>query len=346
MFDVCVTGASGFLASHVVNELLSVTCSLKVHATVRNLSNKPKYEHLLDLAARRNASARLLLFEADLLNPEALDKAIEGCAVVLHVASAVQCTITDPYKQVYEPIVIGTKNVLNSCLKHGVKRLIITSSCAAVQSPATFCPNRKYDELDWNNDSTLEKNPYWYSKTEQEKLCWDFAQNHPEVDVVCLNPTLFIGPPLNRYTCCSDLNNSTKFFLTMMRRYIYENTVVTSPAPNIIDVRDVAKVHVMAIANVNVSLKRIIVGHTDTTTWAQAVTNVREDAMMNEQHPLVEILKSKLIHRQDPIIKECQSRAWMLDCSEMTKIFPDLKLTPLRKTFFDTSLWLVSARML
>jgi nucleoside-diphosphate-sugar epimerase len=346
MFDLCVTGCSSYLASHIINELLSVTCSLNIIGTVRNINNRKKYEHLLDIAARKNASNRLRIVEADILNEQALDKAIEGCAVVLHVGSAVLCTITDPYRQVYEPIVCGTKNVLNSCLKHGVKRLIVTSSCATVQSPASYCPSKKYDEKDWNSDSTLEKHPYWYSKTEQEKLCWDFAQNHPELDIVCLNPSFLLGPPLNRYTCCSELNQSTKFMLYMMKRFIVENTVIASSTPNIIDVRDVAKVHVMAITSVNISLKRILIGGNKATSWAEAVRCVREDIMNMDYHPLYDKLRQKLENRSDPVVIEDQTKPWLLDCSEMYKLFPDLKLTPLRKSFLDTAIWLAGAGML
>ncbi|XP_047326277.1 phenylacetaldehyde reductase-like [Impatiens glandulifera] len=129
---VCVTGASGFIASWLVNHLLRR--GYTVNATVRDLSDPKKTAHLVALDG---AKERLKLFKAELTDECSFDEAIEGCDGVFHVASPCSLTCKDPQVELIDPAVKGTINVLNSCAKTpSVKRVILTSSISAVSFTA------------------------------------------------------------------------------------------------------------------------------------------------------------------------------------------------------------------
>src|SRR4051794_37505204 len=101
METVCVTGATGFIAGHIINQLVESN-KYKVHATVRSLQNKEKNKHLLDLVD--SSDGRLELFEADLSKPDSFDACVSGCTYVLHTASPfVMEGIKDPQKELVDP---------------------------------------------------------------------------------------------------------------------------------------------------------------------------------------------------------------------------------------------------
>lgn len=124
---VCVTGASGFIASHCVQQLLAT--GYTVHGTVRSLENREKVAHLESLPF---AATRLKLFEADLLVDGSFDAAVAGCDAVLHTASPFSTDSSLTEEDFCRPAVEGTLNVLNSLKRAGVKICVLTSSTAAV----------------------------------------------------------------------------------------------------------------------------------------------------------------------------------------------------------------------
>jgi dihydroflavonol-4-reductase len=120
---VLVTGASGFIASHLVSQLLER--GYRVRGSVRSLAKQKDIAHLRALPG----AERLELFEADLLKDAAFDEAARGCSYVMHTASPYALEAKDPQKDLVEPAVKGTRNVLASCKKAGtVKRVVLTSS--------------------------------------------------------------------------------------------------------------------------------------------------------------------------------------------------------------------------
>ncbi|KAK8621307.1 hypothetical protein V6N13_067744 [Hibiscus sabdariffa] len=125
---VCVTGASGYIASWLVNFLLQRGYTVK--ATVRDPSDPKKSEHLLALDG---AKERLHLFKAELLDEGAFDSVVDGCVGVFHTASPLYLNIKDPQAEMVDPALKGTLNVLRSCAKvPSIKRVVLTSSIGAV----------------------------------------------------------------------------------------------------------------------------------------------------------------------------------------------------------------------
>lgn len=175
--QVAVTGATGFIGSEVVKVLLDR--GYIVHGTVRNPDDTAKVAPLLELVG---ASDRLRLFKADLLDRSGFDAAFEGCDVVMHVASPYVVNVDHPQRDLVEPALIGTTNILEAANAAGVTRMVLTSSAAAITDEPE---NRVYTEADWNEKSSLTRNPYYYSKTLAERAAWAFvAEETPSFDLI------------------------------------------------------------------------------------------------------------------------------------------------------------------
>eukprot|EP00045_Choanoeca_perplexa_P009541 m.92380 g.92380 ORF g.92380 m.92380 type:complete len:348 (+) comp14942_c0_seq3:1226-2269(+) len=239
---VCVTGASGYVASHCIKLLLQQ--GYRVRGTVRSTNDDGKVAFLRNIAQECSASERLELLEADLLSPDSYDSAIVGCDYVLHTASPffIDATRGDPQERFLRPAVEGTENVLSSVAKAGcVKRVVVTSSIAAVHG---YNDDKQgaYNEDDWNTTSTAKASAYSLSKTLAEKKAWELAGAQEQYDLVTINPGLVVGPSLSGRGTAS---------------YDYINAILGGAmcpaAPDLpiccVDVRDVAQAHVTAMVS-------------------------------------------------------------------------------------------------
>ena len=247
MSRVCVTGAAGFIASHVIIDLLED--GHVVHATVRDLGDDTKRAHLDVLEERY--PGKLQCFEADLLEPGSLDAALEGCDALIHTATAVILAAPDPQKQIIDVAVKGTQNVLDSVARTpSVKRIVMTSSIAAVMSYDQ--QDKTYTEDDWCTSDDLRLDPYGMGKTQSERLLWQFVDEHADrVQAVAINPSVVIGPPLAKHHIRSSLS-----FIRDLVGWTYP-----ACAPmrlHLVDVGDVSKGHVRALTSDKAVGQRII----------------------------------------------------------------------------------------
>ncbi|XP_039008615.1 tetraketide alpha-pyrone reductase 1-like [Hibiscus syriacus] len=195
---VCVTGASGYLASWLVKRLL--LCGYHVIGTVRDPANDKKLAHLLKL---EGAEERLRLVKADLMEDDSFDEAIMGCEGVFHTASPVIKPSFDPKAEILEPAVKGTVNVLRSCKKNpSLRRVVLTSSSSTVRARDDFDYKIPLDESSWSSIQLCEALQVWYAlaKTLAEKAAWEFC-NDNNIDLVTVLPTFVIGPSLPPDLC-------------------------------------------------------------------------------------------------------------------------------------------------
>jgi dihydroflavonol-4-reductase len=242
---ILVTGATGFVASRIVEQLLSM--GRRVRGTVRSLSRNRDLSPLRMLPG----AAALELVEADLLTEGSFDRATEGCSYVLHTASPYTLTVKDPQRELVAPAVNGTINVLASCERARVNRVVLTSSMAAVTDEPES--DRVLTEADWNTKSSLERNPYYFSKTLAERAAWDFVkQRRPWFDLVSVNPFLIVGPSL-----VPGLNTSNQIFVDLLKG-TYPGIVGLTWG--FVDVRDVAAAHVRAMDTPTASGRYICAG--------------------------------------------------------------------------------------
>ncbi|XXG79452.1 hypothetical protein AAC387_Pa09g0512 [Persea americana] len=232
---VCVTGASGYIASWLVKLLLDRGYTIR--ASVRDPNDPKKTEHL---RALDGATERLHLFKANLLEEGSFDAAIDGCEGVFHTASPFYHAVTDPQAELIEPAVKGTLNVLGSCAKtSSVKRAVVTSSMAAVAySGKPLTPDVVVDETWFSSPDYCRETESWYmlSKTLAEEAAWKFAKEKG-IDVVTINPAMVIGPLLQ-----PTLNTSAAAILNFVNGAL--------PFPNStfgwVNVKDVAEAHILA----------------------------------------------------------------------------------------------------
>eukprot|EP00253_Pinus_taeda_P027024 PITA_27024 len=193
----CVTGATGFVASSLVQRLLHQ--GYTVHATVREPGNEGKVRHLLDIPG---AGERLKIFRADLLEEGSFDAAIDGCDGVFHVASPVNLNPNDPERDIINPAISGTLNVLRGCSKaKTVKRVVVTSSACTASINKSEEQNQCIDETCWTDVDFLltNKPPGWaypVSKTLAERAALQYG-NEQGLDVVTINPVLVAGSAIN-----------------------------------------------------------------------------------------------------------------------------------------------------
>lgn len=230
---VCVTGASGFIASWLVKLLLARGYTVK--ATVRDPNDPRKTEHLLAL---EGAKERLQLLKAELLEEGSFDSIVDGCEGVFHTASPVFISDTKCKADLLDAAVKGTINVLKSCAQvPSVKKVVMTSSMAAVAySEKPFASDVVIDETWFSNADFCQKNKQWYnlSKTLAEEAAWKFAKEN-EIDLVAISPGVVIGPilqPTVNATVELILNLVTGHQIVTLNRYV--------------DVRDVAYAHIQA----------------------------------------------------------------------------------------------------
>ncbi|XP_048330434.2 phenylacetaldehyde reductase-like [Ziziphus jujuba] len=232
---VCVTGASGYIASWVVKLLLQRGYTVK--ASVRNRNDPKKKKHLLSLDG---AKERLHLFEANLLDEGSFDALVDGCEGIFHMASPVFFSVNDPQAELIDPAVKGTLNVLKSCAKvPSVKRVVVTSSMASVLfNGKPLNPDVVVDETWFSDLEFCVKQRLWYmvSKTLAEEAAWKFAKEN-RIDLVTLNPGLVIGPLLQ-----PTINFSVEPILKLITgAQTFPNVV-----HRFVDVRDVAYAHIQA----------------------------------------------------------------------------------------------------
>jgi nucleoside-diphosphate-sugar epimerase len=238
---VLVTGATGYIAGWLVKRLLEE--GITVHAAVRDPDKKEKVAHLDNIAKKSKGSIKY--FKSNLLDKGSYSEAMKGCELVFHTASPFSVVVDDPQRDLIDPAVNGTRNVLETANQTAsVKRIVLTSSCAAIYTDATECqkaPGGFLTEEIWNTTASIDYQPYSYSKTLAEKEAWKMAKNQSQWDLVTINPAMVMGPPLNPEETTSESFNILKQM---------GDGTFKSGAPKIavgfIDVRDVAEAHYRA----------------------------------------------------------------------------------------------------
>ena len=338
---VLITGASGFVATHTIKNLL-VEGRYKVRGTVRNSSNEAKVAPLHALV--QNAARSLELVDADLTSEEAWKDAVRGCTYVLHIASPFP---RDPPKNVEEglirPAVEGTLNVLRACAESGtVKRVVLVSSIAAVSSGLNGESGKVYTEDDWS----VEENcfPYELSKYKAERAAWDFVEkleDSKKFEFITVCPSAVIGPAL---TAATTDNTSIHFSITG----ILSNTTPGLPDVSIplVDVRDVADAICSAMEKPGISNKRFILANE--TLHFRQIAKIIEDEFKTQGYeiptkPIDEIVMQEY---------KKTSAGEQIGALEGKKIFfnidrmkTELQLTPrpVQSTILDTCYALIDA---
>ncbi len=262
---VLVTGASGYVAGWIVKRLLEL--GITVHAAVRDPSDTRRLAPLTALA--KDLPGTLRLFKADLLEDGSYADAMQGCSIVFHTASPFKLDIRDAQRELVDPALKGTRNVLETANRcPSVTRVVLTSSCAAIygdNADLEQVPGGVLTEAVWNTSSSLDHQAYSYSKTVAEKEAWSIAEKQSRWTLVVVNPSLVIGPGINPFATSESFNLIRQFGDGRLR------TGVPDIGVGVVDVRDLAEAHLRAAWIPSASGRHIISAH-DTSFPALART--------------------------------------------------------------------------
>uniref|UniRef100_A0A0W0FT74 NAD-dependent epimerase/dehydratase domain-containing protein n=1 Tax=Moniliophthora roreri TaxID=221103 RepID=A0A0W0FT74_MONRR len=275
---VLVTGATGFIGSHIVSQLLEK--NIKVRAVVRSTS---KVKTIFP-----NAGSQLDIVEL----PSLLDdhtEALKGVTAVIHTAVPGYfngASNEETFKGAYE----GTLNIVNQAISLGIKKIIVTGSAATLFDPGykrafgdELVTEKDFGSVELEDIKPQEQDGpsiYQAAKTVADKQLWKIAQEHPDVDITALLPTMVFGPLVPNFPYGSDLTSiGTDAF-------VHELITGGPDGPNtypsvafglVVDVRDVAKAHVLALDAPPVPgrHKRMII-HAGTFKWKDAADVVKK----------------------------------------------------------------------
>jgi dihydroflavonol-4-reductase len=247
--DVVVTGATGLIAKHTVAEFLKRGHA--VRGTVRNLA---RADDVRRAVTRLGAPIdRLSFAAADLLSDQGWHEAIGAAPIVVHMASPFPIAQPRDADDVIRPARDGTLRVLRAAAKAGARRVVLTSSTAAVFYPSGRAKGHVYNEDDISDETRSDLSPYAKSKTIAEKAAWDFVRQTPGApELVAINPSFVQGPAID-----ADLSTSHELYRVMARGTYPAAPRLSFP---IADVRDVAAAHAEAATRDGVAGKRYLVG--------------------------------------------------------------------------------------
>ena len=272
MEKVLVTGATGFIGLHCIKQLLDRGYS--VNGTLRSLDRQAE---VIDSLERNNTPIRhLSLFEVDLNRDSGWNSAIRDCNYVLHVASPF--VLTDEDEDFFvKPAVEGVQRALKFSKKHNVKKVILTSSFAAIHETLND-RQESFDEEDWSNPNKPGISFYAKSKTMAELAAWEFMEmENPDFSLTVINPVLVMGPSLSK-----DVGTSNSLVKNMIN-----GSVPGTPKIHIgiVDVRDVASAHILAMESSSADGERIIVSEKE--LWVHEVAAILRDAGFNKTPKVV-----------------------------------------------------------
>lgn len=238
MEKVLVTGGSGFIGSHAILQLLAE--GYEVRATLRSLTREAALRSLLK-AAGTDPGDRLSFVEADLGKDAGWSGAVADCAYVLHVASPFPASLPKHEDELILPAREGALRVLRAARDSGVKRVVLTSSFAAIGygQPTRHAP---FDETSWTDPNGDDVLPYTKSKTLAERAAWDFIDKEGgELELSVVNPVAVLGPVLG-----PDYSTSILIVQRLM-----DGAVPGCPRIQfgLVDVRDVADLHIRAMTH-------------------------------------------------------------------------------------------------
>lgn len=261
---VLVTGASGFVGAHCVQQLLKERYT--VRGTVRDVNNLKKVNPLKEL---ENAAELLELVETDLNDDKGWNDAVKDCTYILHVASPFP-TVGD--ESLIKTAVEGTLRVLRAAAQQAtVKKVVLTSSIAAIHEGHDDM-NRVFTEEDWTNLDSESLMYYPKSKTLAEQAAWDFVNNGKDVKfkLTVINPGLVLGPLLH--------GNDQGTSIMVIRRFMtHQMPAVPNVEMPLVDVRDVARAHIRSMTEPKSDGQRILLVSQPSFSFMQIANTLRQE---------------------------------------------------------------------
>ncbi|MEE9388070.1 MAG: aldehyde reductase [Paracoccaceae bacterium] len=251
---VLLTGATGFIAKHIALKLLNA--GYDVVGSVRSVSRGDEVRAAVapHLNKGVDLNKNLRFVALDLGRDDGWDAAMDGIDILMHTASPFPLQAPKDENELIRPAVDGTLRALKAAHKAGIKRVVLTSSFAAVMRAKLPAGRTAYNESDWSDPQDPNIDTYSKSKTLAERAAWDFVKNDaPEMALTTINPTLVMGPPLDVHFGSS---------VEVVQRFLQaKDPMLPRFGLGCVDVRDIAEMHVRALSTPDAEGKRILGVH-------------------------------------------------------------------------------------
>ena len=236
---IFVTGASGFIAKHILRDLLDAGYEVRGSLRTMNRADEVREALLKHVKDHESVNNRLEIAELDLNRDDGWEAALQNTTALLHTASPFPLAQPKNEDDVIRPAVEGTQRALSAALASGLKRVILTSSTVAITNRKLADGQNAYNENDWTDVDSAMATPYAKSKTLAERAAWDFVAEHPEMQLTTINPGMVYGPPLDQQfgTSVQTIKRFLQARGPMLPRFGFP----------IVDVRDVSRMHIRAL---------------------------------------------------------------------------------------------------
>tara|TARA_Y100000768_G_scaffold239099_1_gene181040 strand:+ start:446 stop:1456 length:1011 start_codon:yes stop_codon:yes gene_type:complete len=262
MKEILVTGATSYIGKHCIAVLIEK--GYKVRTTIRDIKKAKQVKS--DLEDHLGKTIDLEFHEADLMKEDGWFDAIKGCDAIIHIAGPFPMSYEGGEKELTGPHEDGAMRVFRLAKDHGINRIILTSSVASIWMDSTIDDTVRYiDENNWTNLSDTNLDAYTKGKALKEKAAWDFVDKNDSIKLTTILPSLVLGPGIG-----APVRRGSMEFMLMM---INKELPVAPPLKfGVVDVRDVAKMHVAALENDESIGKRMILA--ENTYWVKEVTEM------------------------------------------------------------------------
>lgn len=301
-----VTGGTGFLGGWCVAQLLER--GHDVRTTVRDLKRDASVRQAVANAGV-DPGDRLSVLSADLTSDDRWAEAVAGCQYVLHVASPFPPEQPNDPDELIVPARDGALRVLRAALDAGVKRVVVTSSVAAIRGSRESSESAPFTEADWTDGDDTERTPYVRSKTIAERAAWDLVRQAGSEDrLAVVNPGAIIGPPLS-----ADRSTS----LQAIQRLLDGMPAMPRLGFTFVDVRDVADLHLRAMTDPAAGGERFIAA--DRFLWTSEVAAVIRERLGDAAPKVPTRVAPNLLVRAmslfdggiRPFVSDLGKRQWM-----------------------------------
>ena len=326
---VLLTGISGYIGNHCAVELLKHGYS--VRGSVRSLSKSQK---VIDAIKKEvDPKDNLEFCELNLLSDAGWDAAMKDCEYVLHVASPFINSEPKDENEYIRPAVDGTMRALRAAKKAGVKRVVLTSSMVSMLGDSA--QSMDVTPETWTNVDAKNTSAYSKSKTLAEKAACDFIHAQTDatpMELTVVNPGPVFGPSLS-----GDLSGTS---MTMFKQMLTgKMPMVPQAGINMSDVRDIAKIHVLALENEKANGKRFIVTtekHYAFKELAQLLKYNGYDKVSTKLAPNFLLKAMGYVNREARSMRAFIGKTYTGDVTSTMEVF-DWKPIAFEKTILDTA---------
>ena len=268
MDKVFVSGGSGYIALHCIAKLIKKGYVVKT--SIRSIDRK---QEIIDSISKVDDCKEKLEFcQLDLLKDDGWDDALKGCKYVLHTASPVSLLLSNNPEDLIKPAVNGLERCLNSAVKNNVKRFVMTSSFSAIGAGSK---EKELDDTNWTDLNNPHISPYDISKTMAEKFLWEYTSKldkSKNIEVCSINPVIVVGPSLSKDVGVSNI----------VVKKLLDGTSPMVPrfGLHLVDVKDVADMHLEAMINPKAAGKRFLL--CSESLWFKEVSNILRSNNFNK----------------------------------------------------------------